>query len=137
MIDGVQIKELRVIPDERGRLMEVLRADDPFFRKFGQAYVTTVHPGVVKAWHAHTKQTDHIAAVSGTIRLGLYDGRDGSPTKGETMELFPGEHRPLLVVVPPGVWHGFKGVVACDYPTRELHPLRLVAQGRLTPCASS
>jgi dTDP-4-dehydrorhamnose 3,5-epimerase len=110
MIHGVILKELKVIPDERGRLMEVLRADDPFFRKFGQAYVTTVYPGVVKAWHAHARQTDHIAAVSGAVRFGLYDDREGSPTRGEVMDLVIGEHRPLLVVVPPGVWHGFKGV---------------------------
>ena len=53
MIEGVKIKKLRVIPDERGRLMEILRCDDALFRKFGQAYMTTVYPGVVKAWHYH------------------------------------------------------------------------------------
>lgn len=36
MINGVIIKKLKVIPDERGRLMEILRADDDFFEKFGQ-----------------------------------------------------------------------------------------------------
>ncbi|MCJ7832051.1 MAG: dTDP-4-dehydrorhamnose 3,5-epimerase, partial [Actinobacteria bacterium] len=35
-IDGVLTKSLRVIPDERGRLMEILRADDEIFGKFGQ-----------------------------------------------------------------------------------------------------
>ena len=28
MIEGVKTKSLRVIPDERGRVMEILRADD-------------------------------------------------------------------------------------------------------------
>ena len=28
MIDGVMVKQLRVLPDERGRLMEILREDD-------------------------------------------------------------------------------------------------------------
>jgi len=36
MIDGVKVKKLKVIPDERGRLMEMLRADDDLFVKFGQ-----------------------------------------------------------------------------------------------------
>ena len=47
MIDGVIIKKLKVIPDERGRLMEIMRSDDTFFKKFGQVYMTTAYPGVV------------------------------------------------------------------------------------------
>ncbi len=110
MIDGVKIKQLRIIPDERGRLMEILRADDPEFVKFGQVYMTTVLPGVVKAWHYHTKQTDGMVVVSGLAKIVLYDGRDGSPTHGEVNEFFLGEHNPILVQIPNGVYHGMKGV---------------------------
>jgi dTDP-4-dehydrorhamnose 3,5-epimerase len=110
LIDGVIVKRLRPIPDERGRLMEILRADDPFFDKFGQVYMTTVFPGVVKAWHLHRRQTDHLAVLVGTVRLGLYDPREGSPTRGLVNEFFPGEHDPMLVRVPVGVLHGIKGV---------------------------
>jgi dTDP-4-dehydrorhamnose 3,5-epimerase len=46
MIDGVKVKDLKVIPDERGLLMEMLRSDDEVFQKFGQVYVTMVYPGV-------------------------------------------------------------------------------------------
>jgi len=67
MIDGVKTKKLRVIPDDRGRLMEILRADDEVFIKFGQVYATTVYPGVVKAWHYHKKQVDNIAVVAGMV----------------------------------------------------------------------
>jgi len=108
MIEGVKTKKLRVIPDERGRLMEVLRSDDDLFIKFGQVYITTAYPGVVKAWHYHKKQYDNIACVHGMIKLVLYDPRDGSPTKGEVNEFFIGIHNPLLVQVPPLVYHGFK-----------------------------
>ena len=108
MIDGVQVKPLRVIPDERGRLMEILRSDDPFFEKFGQVYMTTAYPGVVKAWHYHKKQTDYFACVKGMMKLVLYDDREGSPTRGEVNEFFIGEHNPQLVRIPKGVLHGFK-----------------------------
>jgi len=111
-IEGVIVKELRVVPDERGRLMEILRNDDPFFRKFGQVYMTTNYPGVVKAWHAHQHQTDHVACVSGMIKLVLYDGRDKSPTYQKINEFFIGIHNPKLVVIPPGVYHGWKCVSA-------------------------
>ena len=110
MIDGVQVKKLKPIPDERGRLMEILRCDDPFFQKFGQVYMTTAYPGVVKAWHYHKKQTDHFCCVKGMMKVVLYDDREGSPTRGEVNEFFLGEHNPILVVIPNGVYHGMKGV---------------------------
>lgn len=110
MIDGVVIKKLKAIPDERGRLMEILRADDQLFSKFGQVYMTTAYPGVVKGWHYHKKQTDHFSVVKGMIKLVLFDGRKDSPTKGEVNEFILGEHNPLLVKIPPLVFHGFKCV---------------------------
>ncbi len=107
-IDGVWVKRLAVHPDERGRLMEILRADDEGFRKFGQVYMTTTYPGVVKAWHLHKVQDDNFCCVKGMVKLVLYDGRDGSPTNGTVKEYFIGDHNPLLVRVPAGVHHGWK-----------------------------
>ncbi|HNV65195.1 MAG TPA: dTDP-4-dehydrorhamnose 3,5-epimerase family protein [Smithellaceae bacterium] len=108
MIDGVLVKKLKVIPDERGRLMEILRADDKAFEKFGQVYMTTAYPGVVKGWHYHKKQADNMAVVRGMMKIVLYDGREQSPTFGEVNEIFAGNHNPVLVHIPPLVCHGFK-----------------------------
>jgi dTDP-4-dehydrorhamnose 3,5-epimerase len=110
MIDGVKVKKLRVIPDERGRLMEILRRDDDLFQKFGQVYMTTTYPGVVKAWHKHEKQADNIACVAGMIKMALYDGRPGSPTHKEVNEFYLGVHNPVLVQVPAGIYHGWMGL---------------------------
>jgi dTDP-4-dehydrorhamnose 3,5-epimerase len=110
MIEGVKVKELKVIPDDRGSLMEMFRSDDPDFQKFGQVYMTMVYPGVVKAWHYHKKQTDHFVCVSGMAKIGLYDDREGSPTRGETNTVVIGWQRQRLVIIPPGVYHGFTPV---------------------------
>jgi len=107
MIDGVKVKKLRVMPDERGRLTEILRKDDELFRGFGQVYVTTTYPGVVKAWHKHRKQTDNIACVAGMIKVALYDGREGSPTRGQVDQFYLGVHNPVLLQVPAGIYHGW------------------------------
>jgi dTDP-4-dehydrorhamnose 3,5-epimerase len=107
-IHGVIIHPLKVIPDERGRLMEIVRADDPFFSGCGQVYLTTVYPGVVKAWHYHRRQTDCFTCVKGMVKVALYDDREGSPTRGIVNEIYMGEHNSCLVVVPPGVYHGWK-----------------------------
>lgn len=110
MINGVKVKPLKVIPDERGRLVEMLRADDELFEKFGQVYVTTTYPGVVKAWHKHAKQADNMACVVGMIKVVLFDGRDGSKTSREINEIYAGVHNPVLVHIPAGVYHGWKCV---------------------------
>lgn len=110
MIEGVKTKKLRVIPDERGRLMEIFRSDDEFFKKFGQVYMTTVLPGVVKGWHYHKLQFDNITCLKGMIKLVLYDNREDSPTQGEINEFFIGEHNPMLIHIPPMVLHGLKGI---------------------------
>jgi dTDP-4-dehydrorhamnose 3,5-epimerase len=108
-IDGVQTKALRVIPDERGWLMEILRGDDAgLFTKFGQVYVSATYPGVVKAWHYHKQQVDHFACVAGSVKLVLIDTREGSPTRGVVNEFFLGTQNPLLVQVPALVYHGWK-----------------------------
>ncbi|MHC4619288.1 MAG: dTDP-4-dehydrorhamnose 3,5-epimerase family protein [Planctomycetota bacterium] len=107
LIDGVAARRAKVLPDERGRLGEIMRADDPWFEKFGQVYFTTTYPGVVKAWHYHKKQTDHFYVIKGTVKVGLCDRREGSPTHGIVNELYLGEHCPGLLRIPPGVLHGW------------------------------
>jgi dTDP-4-dehydrorhamnose 3,5-epimerase len=110
MIEGVAVHPLRRIPDERGTVMHMLRADAPHFERFGEIYFSTVYPGVIKGWHLHRRMTLNYAVVSGRIKLVLYDDRDDSPTRSELMELFVGEDHYVLVTVPPLVWNGFKGV---------------------------
>jgi dTDP-4-dehydrorhamnose 3,5-epimerase len=107
-IAGVIVKPLRVVADERGYLMEMLRADDPFFSTFGQAYVSATYPGAVKAWHYHRVQVDHFTCVAGMVKLVLIDTREDSPTRGAINEFFLGDRNPSLVVVPNLVYHGWK-----------------------------
>lgn len=112
MIDGVRIKKLKVIPDERGRLMEIFRSDDEGFIKFGQVYLTTAYPGAVKAWHYHKVQWDNFCVVKGMMKVVLHDSRQGSPTEGDVNEFFAGEHNQIVITIPPMVYHGFKCISA-------------------------
>jgi len=110
MIQGIKIKQLKIYPDERGRVMEILRKDEDIYKDFGQVYLTTTYPSVVKAWHLHKIQTDSVACVKGMIKLVLYDGRLDSPTLGEVNEFFIGEHNPVLIQIPKEIYHGWKCV---------------------------
>jgi dTDP-4-dehydrorhamnose 3,5-epimerase len=107
-IEGVRSKPLKVLADQRGRLMELVRADDEIFTAFGQVYLTTTLPGVIKAWHLHERQTDLVACILGMIRLVIYDDRPASASRGRFNQFFMGIHNPLLVRIPPGLYHGWQ-----------------------------
>ena len=110
MIEGVRTVPLRPHADERGFLMELLRADDPHFQKFGQCYASLNYPGVIRAWHWHERQTDFWVVVRGMVKAACYDRRPQSPTFGEVNEFFLGEQNPSLLIIPKGVAHGYKTV---------------------------
>lgn len=112
MIHGVAVKPLRCLRDDRGFLMEILRADEPIFERFGQVYITCCRPGIAKAWHYHREQTDHFVCLRGRALVVLFDGREGSATRGQVQEFrLAGPPAPedesLLVKIPPLVIHGF------------------------------
>lgn len=109
-IEGVLVSDLKLLPNERGRLMEIQRRDDPHFPGFGQAYVTETFAGIVKAWYRHNVQVDQIAPIRGLVKLVLYDDRADSVSHGVVQEIILGELAPRLVLIPPLVWHGFKAL---------------------------
>ncbi len=110
MIHDVTITPLRQIPDERGKIMHMLRSDSPGFRGFGEIYFSCVYPGAIKGWHIHTRMTLNYAVPHGRIKLVLFDDREGSATRGEVQEIFLGPDNYQLVTIPPLVWNGFKGI---------------------------
>lgn len=115
MIDGVIRRPLRVISDERGPLMHMLRSDWPEFSGFGEVYFSCVAPGAVKAWRRHTRMTMQLAVPSGAVEFVLYDARPDSPSNGELQieTLSPDSADTYaLLIVPPGIWNGFRGVAA-------------------------
>ena len=110
MIEGVRIKALRQIPDERGKIMHMARRDDEGFSGFGEIYFSCVYPGAIKGWHIHKSMVLNYAVPHGNIKFVLYDDRAGSSTRGELQEIFMGPDNYVLVTVPPLVWNGFKGI---------------------------
>lgn len=109
-IEGVRVIPLRRIPDERGTIYHMLRSTDDHFLEFGEIYFSSVYRGVVKGWHKHREMTLNYACVVGRIKLVLYDDREESPTNGALLEVFLGPDNHALVIIPPGVWSGFKGM---------------------------
>jgi dTDP-4-dehydrorhamnose 3,5-epimerase len=109
--NAVEVRDLRLLADARGWLMELVRADSDFLPKFGQVYVTVAYPGVVKGWHRHRLQTDALACASGMARVVTatagYSGREQGTNWFDYTDTVVGPLAPKIVVVPPGVWHAF------------------------------
>jgi dTDP-4-dehydrorhamnose 3,5-epimerase len=110
MIDGVEIVPLKRIQDERGMVMHMLKETDPHFSRFGEIYFSVIFPGVIKAWHLHSRMTINYAVVVGNIKLVVFDQRPNSKTKGQLQEIYVGQVNYQLVTVPPGVVNGFTAV---------------------------
>ena len=122
LIKDVTVKQLKIIPDERGYLMEMLRRDWPEFMQFAQSYLTACYPGIYKAWHYHQKQYDHFVCIAGMAKVVLYDPRPESPTRGRVNVFHVGQLNPVLLRIPPLVYHGFTAeggqtALIVNYPT--------------------
>ena len=110
MIEGVQVTSRKVIPDERGKIMHIMKSSDDQFNTFGEVYCSSVYPGVVKGWHMHKKMTLNYVVLKGNIKFVLYDDRPESKTYRQIQEIVIGENHYVMVTVPPLVWNGFKGI---------------------------
>jgi dTDP-4-dehydrorhamnose 3,5-epimerase len=108
-IAGVHIQELGNVITRSGFMTEIFRTDWSIIGiTVRQINWVHLNPGAVTDWHVHAKQTDHLIGVGGNIRLALWDGRDSSPSQGASEVVRIGVIRPVMVVVPPGVWHGLR-----------------------------
>jgi len=108
-IDGVIIRPLRKIPDERGTIMHGVRSDN-ILNDFGEVYFKKLYAGVVNGWHVHETLFLNYICIFGMIKLVLYDMRKDSPTKGKLQEIFFGDDNYCLVHIPPGIANGSKGL---------------------------
>ena len=133
MIEGVKVIPLKRIPDERGTIFHMLRADDPHFIQFGEIYFSKIYPNAIKGWHKHEVMTLNYACIVGQIKLVIYDDRENSPTKGNLMELFIGEDNYCLVQIPPNLWNGHKGIKESIIANCATHPHDPTKSVRIDP----
>src|SRR4051794_19205316 len=105
-ISGVRIVELGNILTKSGWMMELFRTDHEGVEiQPRQVNYVQLNPHGVTDWHKHHLQIDHLIGVGGPVKLALWDGRGGSPTQGASEIIRFGALRPVMVIVPPGVWH--------------------------------
>ncbi len=109
-IKGIVVTPLKIISDDRGSVMHMLRSDSKIFKNFGEIYFSTILNKKIKAWHLHKEATLNYACVFGKVKLVLFDDRKNSDTKGIYQEIFLSPQNYSLVTIPPNIWNGFKGL---------------------------
>ena len=112
MINGVITKPIKKFLDERGWLAEVFREDQlGGIPRPAMSYISVTVPGIARGPHEHVHQTDYFCFLGpSNFKIALWDNRKDSSTFGETMTLFAGADNPMMVIVPPGVVHGYKNI---------------------------
>ena len=110
MIEGVKISHLKIISDDRGKIMHMIRADSPIFKKFGEIYFSTIYQNIIKGWHLHLRSTLNYACIKGKVKLVLFDDRKNSKTKNQYQKIILSPEKYFLVSIPPNIWNGFKGL---------------------------
>ena len=109
-IEGIKITPLKIISDNRGSVMHMLRSDSDVFQKFGEIYFSTIFKDSIKAWHLHKEATLNYACIFGKVKLVLFDDRTESTTNGLCQELYLSLDSYSLITIPPNIWNGFKGL---------------------------
>lgn len=113
-MNGLVIKKLNKSEDERGWLAEIWREDEIDFKP-AMSYISATKPGIIRGPHEHVHQSDCFIFVGpGSFELHLWDRRENSDTNGEYIKLEVGADNPTMVIVPPGVVHGYKCVSKND-----------------------
>ncbi len=108
-MDGVVVRPLARFEDPRGWLTELFREDElPEGFRPTMSYLSVTKPGIARGPHEHEHQTDGFAFISGKYELYLWENRPGKPDASVVLEV--GEANRVLVLVPPGVVHGYKNV---------------------------
>ncbi len=110
MINDVKITPLKIISDNRGKVMHMLRTDSQVFEKFGEIYFSTIYHQSIKGWHLHKESVLNYVCIKGKVKLVLFDNRKESSTKGVYQELILSPEDYFLVTIPPNIWNGFKGL---------------------------
>jgi dTDP-4-dehydrorhamnose 3,5-epimerase len=114
-IDGVSVREVRHVPRDHGVITEIFRPEwDPTGLPVVHIYQSRLYPGALGAWSCHQRSTDRLFVNQGQLKIVLFDGREDSKTRGLLMELYAGDARPSLIVVPPGIWHGLQNLGSTD-----------------------
>lgn len=111
LVKGLSLTELKIIGGDKGRVLHGIKASDPTFHGFGEAYFSEVLPSQVKGWKRHNRMVLNLVVPVGAIKFYVFDDRDDSATQGQLTHVTLGPvHHYARLTVEPGLWMAFQGI---------------------------
>jgi len=124
-INDIIIKDLIIIEDHRGWLLELFRKDMIDNKIIPEmSYISLTYPGMIRGPHEHLRQTDYFCFLGPSIlELFLWDNRKESSTYRHKISLKISENNPKNVIVPPRIVHAYKNIgdspsLVINFPNR-------------------
>jgi dTDP-4-dehydrorhamnose 3,5-epimerase len=115
IIEGVELKKLHTISDERGSVCEMYDQRWGFHSEpLVYVYHVTIRPHKYKGWVSHKFQDDRSFFGNGDLKIVLFDGRQDSSTFQQINEFVVGTNNRTLLTIPAGVWHLFINIGGID-----------------------
>ncbi len=109
LIAGVQFTPLNIIETGKGNVLHALKANEPTFTTFGEAYFSEVKFNMIKGWKKHTRMTLNLVVPVGSVEFVIHDDREGSPSYGVFNRILIDRSHYGRLTVSPGLWMAFRG----------------------------
>jgi len=111
LIEDIIVTPLKKIGGDKGMVLHALKNDEPSFKSFGEAYLSTVDFNAVKGWKRHKKMICNLIVVSGAVEFVIYDDRPSSTTQGRIFNItLSVDNNYCRLTIPNNLWFAFKGV---------------------------
>ena len=105
-VDQILVTPLQRIVVAGGDVLHGMKYGDPGFVDFGEVYFSQIEKDAIKAWKRHLRMTLNFVVPVGMVQFVFADDEGGK------REEVVGLERYVRLTVPPGLWFGFKGLMA-------------------------
>ncbi len=103
-MDGIVLTPLRRIAHPKGDVLHALKAQEPVFNGFGEAYFTTINYRMVKGWKMHRLMTMNLVVPLGHVRFHIRN------LNGEACSYEIGTANYMRLTISPNRWVAFEGL---------------------------
>jgi len=104
-LEDILVTPLKRIEVSGGDVLHAMKASDPGFCGYGEAYFSIVTQGTVKAWKKHQRMTLNLLVPQGEVLFVFY-----LPDSDLYRTEIIGTTHYMRLTVPPGIWFGFQGL---------------------------
>ena len=101
-------EKLNIIDKESGSIFPILKSSSKFFSDFGEVYISSINPEVIRAWKRHKNLEQYFVVPKGMVKFVFLV--DSAKNKNQFKEIIIGEENYSFIKVPKNIWYGFSNI---------------------------